>query len=140
MLESINEPDTMKLKPCKRIAPNSNSEQQPRFYSTRQKRDRTASLSMPNEEEIVEYRDKLKQVEIQVCGKCMQINDKQPRGIIKWIQCDHCSMRFHCSCVNANQNDTFLRQICVKLCARIFIIMYSWIITEYIYIYIRIAK
>ena len=82
VLESINEIDVMKLKACKRIAPNSNSEQQPCFYSTHQKRARTVSLSKPNEEEIVECRDKLQQVEIQVCGKCMQINDKQPGDII----------------------------------------------------------
>ena len=113
MLESINETDAMKLKACKRIAPYLNSEQQPRFYSTCQKRARIASLSMPNEEEIVECRDKLQQVEIQVCGKCMQINDKEPGDMIKWIQCDHCSLWFHCSCVNVNQNDTFLCQFCV---------------------------
>ena len=82
VLESINEIDVMKLKAWKRIAPNSNSEQQPRFYYTHQKRARTVSPSKPNEEEIVECRDKLQQVEIQVCGKCMRINDKQPGDII----------------------------------------------------------
>ena len=63
VLESINETDVMKLKACKRIVLNSNSKQQPRFYSTCQQRARTVSLSKPNEE-IVECCDKLQQVEI----------------------------------------------------------------------------
>ena len=99
VLESINEIDVMKLKACKRIAPNSNSKQQPRFYSTHQKRARTVSLSKPNEEEIVECRDKLQQV--------LMISS------LEILVCDHCSMWFHCLCVNVDQNDTFWCQFCV---------------------------
>ena len=92
ILESIDRANAMKLDTCKRIAPNSNSQQQPCFCSTRQKRTCTVSLSKPNEEEIVECRDILQQIEIQVCEKCLQTNDEEHGDNNEWIQCSYCSM------------------------------------------------
>ena len=115
ILESIDRANTMKLDTRKRIAPNSNNQQQPRFCSTRQKRACTVSLSKPNDEEIVECRDILQQIEIQVCGKCLQTNDEEHGDTIAWIQCSYCSMWFHCLCIDVDPNDNFCCEFCVKL-------------------------
>ena len=86
----------------KRSAPNSNSEQQIRFHSTKKKREQKARISKPSEAELVSCQDDLEKVEIKVCGFCLFEADNQDGDDVDWIQCDTCSMWFHQSCVEAN--------------------------------------
>lgn len=61
----------------KRSAPNSNSEQQIRFHSTKKKREQKATVSKPSEEKLVSCQDDLEKVEIKVCGLvCLKLTTR----------------------------------------------------------------
>ena len=99
----------------KRSAPNSNSEQQVRFHSTKKKREQKARVSKPSEEELVSCQGDLEKVEIKVCGLCLFETDNQDGDDVDWIQCDTCSMWFHLSCVEVHiTTEKFYCKFCLS--------------------------
>ena len=99
----------------KRSAPNSNSEQQVRFHSTKKKREQKARVSKPSEEELVSCKGNLENVEIKACGLCLFETDNQDGNDVDWIQCDTCSMWFHLSCVEIHTTtEKFYCKFCLS--------------------------
>ena len=87
------------LLPKKRIAPNTNLEQQPRFYSTKKKRktDEGKKLSKPSKEDSDEIKLMFDKVNATVCAKCFKENEDQHSIVdmnITWIQCSNATAGF----------------------------------------------
>ena len=59
----------------KRPAPNENREKQPRFYSTRKKRQKSVSLSKPSPEEVMIAQQNLETTDVCVCSLCFKVDD-----------------------------------------------------------------
>ena len=86
---------------ARKIAPNTNNETQPSFFSTKKKRRRTTNhLSKPSNQQIMTCRKVLRTIEPIFCGKCLKRQDnKKDSVIINWVQCDICSVWLHTSCI-----------------------------------------
>ena len=68
-------------------------------------------MSKPNEEELLSCRNELLKAEITVCGLCLKENDAQNDQTLEWVQCNHCNMWFHQTCVKVTTED-----FCCKYC------------------------
>ena len=111
---SINNSDSEVFKVQKRVAPNSNSENQLHFYSTKKKRTCRKRLSKPNDLELTSCQDELEKIEISVCAHCLLNNDEEEGTSIDWIKCDTCDKWFHQSCMGVDSaTDSFECEFCV---------------------------
>jgi len=98
----------------KRVAPNSNSQQQVRFHSTKKKRrTQKEGISKPSDDQLTKCLIELKHTQIRVCGLCLKENDTQSSQIQQWVQCDNCDIWYHQSCVKTDLNDSFCCKYCV---------------------------
>jgi len=97
----------------KRVAPNTNSQPQARFHSTKKKRTKKEGVSKPSDEQLNQCLDDLKKAEITVCGICLKENDTQSSQTQQWIQCDKCDMWYHQSCAQVNTQDS---DFCCRHC------------------------
>jgi len=105
--------DNVAFKANKKVAPNSNSENQLRFYSTKKKRTCSKRLSKPTDMELTTCQDELDKVEISVCAHCLLDTDEQQGTPIDWIKYDNCDKWFHQSCVHVvSANDSFECNFC----------------------------
>lgn len=100
----------------KRPAPNSNSEVQLRFHSTKQKkptkRTRLAKPTIDDEERV---KQNLDNIAIQVCGVCLREDNAGEDNAVDWIECVQCHLWVHTACASLSA-DT-LDFLCVN-CTR----------------------
>ena len=85
------------------IAPNKNSEHQPRFYSTKKRKvsQNTHGLSKPALHEMEQCQRTLSCETVRVCGACFQEEEKNNSEFIDWIQCSNCDIWLHITCTGA---------------------------------------
>jgi len=97
----------------KRVAPNSNSENQLRFHSTKKKRTCRKRLAKPTDMELTTCQDELDKVEISVCAYCLLDSDDEQGTSIDWIKCDTCDKWFHQSCAGVlSATDSYECKFC----------------------------
>ena len=105
-----------------RIAPNMNSMIQPRFRSTKKKREsgtQTISKPSPQEVDACIHAMSTSQQEVKVCGICFKEDDKGSNTeTVHWIQCLKCSLWLHLNCASSpgtssdNMNSIFICHFC----------------------------
>ena len=89
--------DTDAFKTHKRVAPNSNSENQLRFHSTKKKRTCKRRLSKPTDMELTNCQEEFDKVEISVCAQYLLDSDDEDQASVDWIKWDNCNKWFHLS-------------------------------------------
>ena len=95
-----------RLDPKSNTAPNANREKQPRFFSTKQKRQSKARLPKPSHEDEESTWNKLVTTEVTVCDYCWQEEDDGHDPDVSWISCSNCGVWIHSSCVHCNSSST----------------------------------
>ena len=71
---------------------NANSDVQFRFKSTKRKKESTRqTLSKPNKDEMDTCIENLDEIEVDVCGICLQTNDGCHSSFVDWIECQNLS-------------------------------------------------
>ena len=104
---------TTELNIRKRPAPNENHEKQPRFYSTKKKRQKSVSLSKPSPEEEMIAEQNLETTDVCVCSLCFKVDDGGADEIVNWTRCCHCSLWYHSLCVGV-ESESFMCKLCEK--------------------------
>ena len=104
---------TTELNIRKRPAPNENHEKQPRFYSTKKKRQKSVSLSKPSPEEEMIAQQNLETTDVCVCSLCFKVDDGGADEIVNWTRCCHCSLWYHSLCVGV-ESESFMCKLCEK--------------------------
>ena len=84
----------------KRPAPNSNSEKQFRFHSTKKKRCKGSRWAKPTIEEQNIVREKMENTQVEVCGICMKQDDNRDGVEVEWIECTKCKLWVHAACIS----------------------------------------
>ena len=100
------------------VAPNSNSSQQLRFHSTKNKRSTKKRWAKPDRNEEENTKSKMRRIVASVCGICWKEEDReQSNGTseIKWLGCEICGLWVHKSCTKQNSdNDQYICSPCIK--------------------------
>ena len=106
-LKSIRDPCVRTILPMKRIiAPNTNSEKQRRFFSTKKKGKGTRlKITKPSRQEINQSRMNLMKQAITHCGICYKENDESTEEYVNWIQCLSCDIWVHEKCARGTFNN-----------------------------------
>ena len=99
-LKSLAHIDTNTTLTVKRkIAPNQNSEKQPRFFSTKEKRKVTRlKMNKPSQQEMDKTLSHLQKQEITCCSICYKEDDDCTEECINWVQCSSCEIWVHEKC------------------------------------------
>ena len=93
----------------KRPASNANSDVQFRFKSTKRKKESTRqTLSKPNKDEMDTCIENLDEIEVNVCGICLQTNDGCHSSFVDWIECQFCQIWYHQNCVDSEDSDDLI--------------------------------
>ena len=79
-----------RLDPKSNPAPNANHEKQPRFFSTKRKRQSKARLPKPSHVDEENTWNKLVTTEVTVCEYCWQEEDDGDDPDVSWISCSNC--------------------------------------------------
>jgi hypothetical protein len=90
------------------VAPNSKHQKQLTFYSTQRKRSHSCRRwAKPTSEEEMESLEKMKKMDITVCGVCWQEEETavQSDDEIEWIECENCRLWVHLSCSGTISSD-----------------------------------
>lgn len=110
-----NNPRNSSFPVKKRPAPNANCEKQFRFKSTKKKIEHVRkTLSKPNLDEMKECVEKLDEIEVDVCGLCLQPDDKTGNAVVNWVECLLCGTWYHELCVKTDSLDDFICDVCQK--------------------------
>ena len=115
-LKSLAHIDTNTTLTVKRkIAPNQNSEKQPRFFSTKKKRKVTRlKMNKPSQQEIDMTLSHLQKQEITCCSVCYKEDDDCTEEYINWVQCSSCELWVHEKCAAGGTDSCdYLCKICV---------------------------
>jgi hypothetical protein len=108
-----------KVLPVKRkIAPNTNIEKQPKFYSTKKKRKlNNCSISRSTAKQKIEAINYLTSIEAKFCGSCLKEDDvNYETDNIPWVQCESCALWLHLSCTVPKLTDIpddFICHFCI---------------------------
>ena len=103
-----------KLTPAVSIAPNTNSECQPRFQSTKncRKRRHSFGLTKPTVIQMEECKRTCSEQPVKVCAACFQEEDKDKSDEIHWIQCFNCLVWVHSTCIDIVPPQTIDSFVC----------------------------
>ena len=89
----------------KQPAPNSNSEKQFQFHSTRKKRCKGSQWPKPTIEEQNIIRKKMENTLVDICGVYMKQDDIYDGIEVEWIECGKCKLWVHTACIDADSYD-----------------------------------
>ncbi len=99
--------------PIKKIAANTKSIPQRKFFSTRKKRlDSIRTISKPTITEAMQCEDELNCTETGICAVCFQQDDTLEDDNVQWISCKLCSVWIHLNCININDNNDYICSFC----------------------------
>ena len=98
----------------KRPAPNSKNTPQIRFTSTKKKRTKSPSLTVPSRDQVAMVRSTLSQVDVTVCAVCFKEQDSGDGDLVKWTKCSTCDGWLHVACTSSScpDRDDFVCQNC----------------------------
>ena len=81
------------FRPTINVTPNSNHSKQPRFFSTKKKKETTKKhWAKPTMDEQEKAKSKMINTDIKVCGICWRDEDNTHDVYIPWIECDYCGL------------------------------------------------
>ncbi len=99
------------------VAPNSNSSQQLRFHSTKNKRSTKKRWAKPDKNEEENTKSKLRRIVASVCGICWKEEDREQSSNgtskIEWLGCEMCGLWVHKSCTKQS-SDQYICGPCIK--------------------------
>lgn len=92
--------------PVKRkIASNAKNEKQLHFFSTKKKRQKTATMFQPTHQDAINSVRALTNTHPEFCGICFSTEDKEKELQIQWCQCSSCDLWVHLACAGLNTTD-----------------------------------
>ena len=100
----------------RKIAANTNTPKQLRFFSTKKKKPKPTQLPKPTYDQQKCSQNILQQLEVKFCAVCFKEEDSttDPGEDIQWISCSQCSVWVHTSCTQGTTDEDYLCQYCCK--------------------------